>query len=281
MFGKILLMSGLLFLKIFGSELLFFGCRCWSCVCWCCFAYVFALCFGGSLPKLSGTILLMSGFFAVWFLCFLRSGFGFGFSSLLFLLLLPPFCSWGRLGSLFLPSLRLHGRTASNDEGRSGLHHDMFLFFFFFSFLSARAGSPLPLLLFSPSLSLLSLSLAACVRLRNTPTTVWSSMTGSERPSPELLLMREASPTVLGGENSGDALEASYALNYRDWGIPTALSRGIPGYALRAFPGSFRFFPALLPEKSQPYWGCGPFTARNGWATFGKCIVIGFDHCNF
>ena len=74
-------------------------------------------------------------------------------------------------------------------------------------------------------------------------------MIGSERPSPELLLMREASPAVLGGENSGDALEASYALNYRDWGIPAALSRGIPGYAMRAFLGSFRFFPALLPES--------------------------------
>ena len=31
-----------------------FGCRCWSCVFWWCFAYVFALCFGGSLPKLFG-----------------------------------------------------------------------------------------------------------------------------------------------------------------------------------------------------------------------------------
>ena len=32
---------------------------------------------------------------------------------------------------------------------------------------------------------------------------------------------------------------------------------------------------------SQPYWGCGPLTARNGWATYGKCFVIGFDYCNF
>ena len=31
-----------------------FGCRCWSCVVWWVFAYVFALCFGGSLPKLFG-----------------------------------------------------------------------------------------------------------------------------------------------------------------------------------------------------------------------------------
>ena len=64
-------------------------------------------------------------------------------------------------------------------------------------------------------------------------------MTGSERPSPEpLLKKKEASPAVLGGgENSGDALEASSALNCRAWGIPAVLPRGIPGNALRAFPG--------------------------------------------
>ena len=33
-----------------------------------------------------------------------------------------------------------------------------------------------------------------------------NSMTGSERPSPEPFLKNEASPAVLGGENSGDAL---------------------------------------------------------------------------
>ena len=76
-------------------------------------------------------------------------------------------------------------------------------------------------------------------------------MTGSERPSPEPILKKEASPAVLGGgENSGNALEASNALNYRVWGIPAVLSTGIPGNALRAFPGSFRNFfrkvPAVL-----------------------------------
>ena len=53
-----------------------------------------------------------------------------------------------------------------------------------------------------------------------------------------------------GGENSGNALEASNALNYRVWGIPAVLSREIPGNALKAFPGSFRNFfrkvPAVL-----------------------------------
>ena len=53
-----------------------------------------------------------------------------------------------------------------------------------------------------------------------------------------------------GGDNSGNALEPSNALNYRAWGIPAVLSTGIPGNALRAFPGSFRNFfqkcPAVL-----------------------------------
>ena len=34
--------------------------------------------------------------------------------------------------------------------------------------------------------------------------------------------------------------------------------RGIPGNALRAFPGSFRSFSGISSGKSQPYWGCGP-----------------------
>ena len=61
-----------------------------------------------------------------------------------------------------------------------------------------------------------------------------------------------------GGENSGNALEASNALNYRVWGIPAVLSREIPGNALRAFPGSFRSSSGISSGKSQPYWGCGP-----------------------
>ena len=65
-------------------------------------------------------------------------------------------------------------------------------------------------------------------------------MTSSERPSPEPLLKKEASPAVLGGREFWiHALEASNALNYRVWGIPAVLSRGIPGNALRAFSGVF------------------------------------------
>ena len=36
-------------------------------------------------------------------------------------------------------------------------------------------------------------------RFRNTPSTAGNSMTGSERPSPEPILKKEASPAVLGG----------------------------------------------------------------------------------
>ena len=77
--------------------------------------------------------------------------------------------------------------------------------------------------------------------IRNAPSAAGNSMTGSERPSPEPLLKKEASPAVLGrGENSGNALKPSNALNYRAWGIPAILARGIPGKPLRALPGSFR-----------------------------------------
>ena len=91
--------------------------------------------------------------------------------------------------------------------------------------------------------------------IRDTPSTAGNSMTGSERPSPEPLLKKEASPAALGGrEKSGNALEASNALNYR---IPAVLSRGMPGNGLRAFPGSFWILSGIAPGKSQPYWGCG------------------------
>ena len=81
--------------------------------------------------------------------------------------------------------------------------------------------------------------------------TAGHSMISSERPSPEAFLKKAAHPAVLGGENSGNALEASNALNYRVLGIPAVLSRGIPGNALRAFPGSFRNFPEFLQESPR------------------------------
>ena len=79
-------------------------------------------------------------------------------------------------------------------------------------------------------------------------------MTSSERPSPEPILKKRRPQPYWGGENSGNALEASNALNYRAWGVPAVLAREIPGNALRAFPEeipeSFRNFfrkvPAVL-----------------------------------
>ena len=62
-----------------------------------------------------------------------------------------------------------------------------------------------------------------------------------------------------GGDSSGNALEASNAFNYRVWVIPAVLLTGIPGNALRAFPGSFRNSSGISSGKSQPYWGCGPY----------------------
>ena len=85
-------------------------------------------------------------------------------------------------------------------------------------------------------------------------------MTGSERPSPEPFLKKEASPAVLGGREFWKRSGTSNALNYRFWGIPAVLSRRIPGNALRAFLGSFRNFfrkvPAVLgvwPRKEAPF----------------------------
>ena len=51
-------------------------------------------------------------------------------------------------------------------------------------------------------------------------------MNSSERPFPEPLLKKEASPAILRGENSGNALEASNALNYRGDGGSQPYSRG-------------------------------------------------------
>ena len=92
--------------------------------------------------------------------------------------------------------------------------------------------------------------------------------------------MRDASPAVLGGRNSGDALEASSALNYRDWGIQPH-SRGEFQIRSESVSGVLPDFLGTSSGMSQPYWGCGPFTVQKGWATSGKCIVIGIDYCHF
>ena len=83
-------------------------------------------------------------------------------------------------------------------------------------------------------------------------------MTSSERPSPEPILKKRSVPSRTRGENSGNALEASNALNYRVSGIPAVLSREIPGIALRAFPGSFRNFSGIFFRKVPAVLGVWP-----------------------
>ena len=81
-------------------------------------------------------------------------------------------------------------------------------------------------------------------------------MSSSERPSPEPLLKEEASPAVLRGRQySGNALEASNALNYRVWGDP---SRTLEGNSRKSSESVSGFFFRISSGKSQPYWGHGP-----------------------
>ena len=95
-------------------------------------------------------------------------------------------------------------------------------------------------------------------------------MTGSERPSPEPLLKKEASPAALGGENSGNALEASNALNSRVWGDPsrtlegnsTKRSESVSGNSLEFFQNFFRKVPAVL--------GASPTAVLRIFLNFGR-----------
>ena len=103
--------------------------------------------------------------------------------------------------------------------------------------------------------------------IRNAPSTAGNSMTSSERPSPEPILKKEASPAVLGGERILKTLwNSQNALNHRAWGIPAVLSREIPGNALRAFLESFRNFFRKVPAVLGG--GYGPY----------KCLDLRRDH---
>ena len=100
---------------------------------------------------------------------------GFGSSSFLFLLLLPPFSSWGRLGSLFFsPSCVLAGPQRLGGRQVRAEHGTWHVFLlFFFSLCPGRLPSPLPCLFLSFSLSIFSVFLA-CKHLRVTDSWVTS-----------------------------------------------------------------------------------------------------------
>ena len=91
---------------------------------------------------------------------------------------------------------------------------------------------------------------------------LWEALSGTTSEK------RSAPSRTGGGDNSGNALDASNALNYRVWGIPAVLSTGIPGNALRAFPGSFRSLSGISSGKCQPYWGYGP--KRSGGESYAR-----------
>ena len=78
---------------------------------------------------------------------------------------------------------------------------------------------------------------------KNTLSTAGNAMTRSERPSPEPLLKKEASPAVLRGREFWKCSGSC-----RLWWIPAVLSRGIPGNALRAFPEFFWIFVRKVPS---------------------------------
>ena len=61
-----------------------------------------------------------------------------------------------------------------------------------------------------------------------------------------------------GGENSGNALERSNALNYRVWGIPAVLLKGIPGKLWERFQGLSGIFPEFPPESPSRTGGMRP-----------------------
>ena len=73
-------------------------------------------------------------------------------------------------------------------------------------------------------------------------------MTSSERPSPEPLLKKEASPTVLRGENSWECFGGFKCLEFLGFGEKSSESVS----------GSSRNFSGISSGKSQRYWEYGP-----------------------
>ena len=92
---------------------------------------------------------------------------------------------------------------------------------------------------------------------RNTLSTAGTSMTGSERPSPEPLLKKEASPAVLGGRECWKCSGAFKCLEFQGLGHPSRTLEGnsrkrsesVSGVFLEFFQNFLRKVPAVL--------GCG------------------------
>ena len=81
--------------------------------------------------------------------------------------------------------------------------------------------------------------------IRNTPSTAGNSMTGSERPSPEPLLKKEASPAVLGGREFWKRSGSLKCLELYCLGHP---SRTLEGNSRKRSESVFRGLSGILPE---------------------------------
>ena len=102
-------------------------------------------------------------------------------------------------------------------------------------------------------------------------------MTSSERPSTEPFLKREASPAVLRGRAFWKCSGSLKRLELKAWRIPATLSRGIPGHALRAFPGSFRTpnCESLAQNSPSFLFPCGTALSKHSSSSFLLAVVVG------
>ena len=91
-------------------------------------------------------------------------------------------------------------------------------------------------------------------KIRNTPSTARNSMTGSERPSPEPILKKEASPAVLGGREFWKRSGSLKCLELEGLGHPSRTLQGnsrkrsesVSGVFPEFFRNFFRKVPAVL-----------------------------------
>ena len=89
---------------------------------------------------------------------------------------------------------------------------------------------------------------------RNAPSTAGNSMTSSERPSPEPILKKEASPAVLGGREFWKRSESLKCLELEGLGHPSRTLEGnsrkrsesVSGVFPELFRNFFRKVPAVL-----------------------------------
>ena len=88
--------------------------------------------------------------------------------------------------------------------------------------------------------------LVCTLSVRNAPSTAGDSMTDSERPSPEPLPKKEASPAVLAGREFWKCSGAFNALTYRALGDP---SRALERNSRKSSESVSRVFPEFVPES--------------------------------